>query len=100
MATHFVDSTFSFIFFVTCALRKPRMLWFCQSVAFAISARVAPWPLSPSGRAEALLQHIKLLGPDITPSTFSRHCGCDITSSLPLRPDISLATDTGQIICY
>ena len=41
-ASLFVDSTFSFIFFVTCALRNPRMLWFCQSVAFAISAMVAP----------------------------------------------------------
>jgi hypothetical protein len=41
-ASFFVDSTFSFIFFVTCALRKPRTLWFCQSVAFAISAMVAP----------------------------------------------------------
>ena len=26
--------------------------------------------------------------------------GCDITSTLPFRPDISFATSTGQIMCY
>ena len=29
-------------FFVTCPLTNPRMLWFCHSIAFAISASVAP----------------------------------------------------------
>jgi hypothetical protein len=38
-ASFFVDSTFRPIFFPTCALRNPRMLWFCQSVALAISAK-------------------------------------------------------------
>src|SRR4030095_1895014 len=37
-----VDSTFSPSFLVTCPLTNPQMLWFCQSVAFAISASVAP----------------------------------------------------------
>jgi hypothetical protein len=32
----FNDSTASPIFFVTFPLMNPRMLWFCQSVAFAI----------------------------------------------------------------
>ena len=41
-ASLFVDSTFSPSFLVTCPLTNPRMLWFCQSVALAISARVAP----------------------------------------------------------
>src|SRR5688572_115592 len=41
-ASLFVDSTFRPSFFVTCPLTNPRMLWFCQSVAFAISASVAP----------------------------------------------------------
>jgi hypothetical protein len=36
------DSTTSPIFFVTFPLRNPRMLWFCQEVALAISAIVAP----------------------------------------------------------
>ena len=37
-----MDSTASPIFLVRLPEMKPRMLWFCQSVALAISAIVAP----------------------------------------------------------
>src|ERR1039457_328915 len=41
-ASFLVDSTVRPIFLVRFPLMKPRMLWFCQSVALAISAMVAP----------------------------------------------------------
>src|ERR1017187_5757009 len=41
-ASFLVDSTVRPIFLVRFPLMKPRMLWFCQSVALAISASVAP----------------------------------------------------------
>jgi hypothetical protein len=45
-----VDSTFNPIFFVSCPLTNPRIEWFCQSVAFAISASVAPCSRRRSAR--------------------------------------------------
>jgi hypothetical protein len=36
----------------------------------------------------------------MTPSIANLQYGCDVTSTLPFRPDISFATDTGHIICY
>jgi len=49
------DSTVNSIFLVKVPLMKPRMLWFCQLVALASSAIVAPSFLRRSSRTRSFL---------------------------------------------